>query len=422
MTARSKAVIAIAVILLSLVTILAVGILLKKASILRYTAEAVIRSVLPDYVSVDRISFDLAPGRITLHDFRIANPPDYRSRHLIEIGEISCRYRMKGGTILDGIEITDPVFIRAVLNIERQSDGSTNLRDMALLVAGGSQGRGKGMPSVSRAREEARQKGARAGRAYGAAAIVGKRAISDVVKLPESYEVKDGTMAFYDKAASRGRPVSIVISGIAADLRIRLNPSYSGITDAASTGSGYINGNRGETVEWTVDYNPAAPKLTMSNRFNVYNLDIKLFEPYYDAFSPVVFASGRISGTIVLDFDSGNIGSTNELHLSDLRFSVKPGQEDAAFWGSTVPELVKYFTKPYGDVVFDFKIKGDIANPRFMLGPISKRAMATMAVDKVANVISAAARASEATPAAGEGKDEAQARALAGALKQLLKK
>ena len=55
--------------------------------------------------------------------------------------------------------------------------------------------------------------------------------------------------------------------------------------------------------------------------------------------------------------------------------------------GITAEDLAKYFTTSSGDIVFDFKIKGDMAKPKFMLGPISKQAVTAMAVDKVSQVI-----------------------------------
>jgi hypothetical protein len=109
------------------------------------------------------------------------------------------------------------------------------------------------------------------------------------------------------------------------------------------------------------------------------------FEPYYDSFSPLIFKRGRVSGTLVFDFNNGNIGSTNEIYLSGLVFAVKRGYENSEMWGTTVPEIMRYFTTTSGDVVFDFKLKGDMNNPTFYLGPISKRAMTSMVVDKIAS-------------------------------------
>jgi hypothetical protein len=73
--------------------------------------------------------------------------------------------------------------------------------------------------------------------------------------------------------------------------------------------------------------------------------------------------------------------------LSDLKFFVKQGYENATFWETTVPDLVKYFTSPYGEIIFDFKIKGEMADPKFYLGPKSKEAIISMAVDKISAAI-----------------------------------
>ena len=116
------------------------------------------------------------------------------------------------------------------------------------------------------------------------------------------------------------------------------------------------------------------------------------FEPYYDKYSPFIFKRGRFSGTLIFDFDNGNIGSTNEVRLSNLIFSIKEGYENAEFWETTVPSLAKYFTTPSGDVLFDFKIKGEMANPKFYLGPISKQALASMAIEKISDIIEEAPR------------------------------
>lgn len=100
-----------------------------------------------------------------------------------------------------------------------------------------------------------------------------------------------------------------------------------------------------------------------------------------------MFKAGRFSGSLIFNFDNGMIGSSDELRLSGLKFAVKPGYENAQFWQTTVPDLVKYFTTPYGEVVFDFKIKGDMDDPKFFLGPKSKEALIAMAVDKISDAI-----------------------------------
>ena len=396
-----------------------------RLSILEYTAETVIRNVLPDYVSVDRISFDLKVSRVSVKGFHVANPPGFSSDSLLEIGEMTCRYGMRGKSILDGIEIVDPVFKKPVLYIERRSDGALNLNEMPVLL---SKGQGGGHSEVKPAtvkavREEAKAKGIAAGRAYGTATMVGNKKVSDIIKLPEIYGIKNGKVVFSDNAVYGG-PREIVFDGIDGQVSLKLNDAYTQVLRAASAGEGFLNNRKSETVRWVIEFNPTAPKLTMSNRFEVSGVDIKPFEPYYDRYSPLVFKSGRFSGTLIFDFDNGNIGSTNEVHLSDLAFSIKPGQEDREFWGTTVPDLARYFTTASGDVVFDFKIKGDMTNPHFYLGPISKRALTSMVVDKVSEALAAAAKASQSSEGQGSGEKDgtSEAKAIANAIKLIMQK
>ncbi len=406
-----------------LIAIIGAILFFYRLSILKYTAETIIRSVLPDYVSVETISFDLNLSRISLKGFRIINPPGFSSEYLIEIGDVSCRYRMKGKTILDGLELMEPVFKKPAIYIERRSDGRLNLNEMSNVLLKGQGGGSPAArpPTLKAAREEAKAKGVAAGRAAGAAAMVGNKKLSDIVKLPEIYNIKNGKIIFNDNAAPGG-PRKFVFDGIAGQILVKLNDTYTRVLGVGSTGEGYLNNDKSQTLRWVIDLNPNTPKLTMSNRFDVSGVYIKPFEPYYDRYSPLIFRSGTFSGTLVFDFDNGNIGSTNEVHLSGISFVVKPGAENKDFWGSSVPDLVRYFTTASGDIVFDFKIKGDMANPKFYFGPISKRALTSMAVDKISAALTAATKSASGDESAPQSKEEAQARAIADAVKLLFKK
>ena len=89
------------------------------------------------------------------------------------------------------------------------------------------------------------------------------------------------------------------------------------VLEVSFEGVGYMNDNRDQVVKWTVSLNPTTPRLTMSNRFEVSNVPIIPLEPYYDKYSPLVFKAGKFSGTLILDFDNGIIGSTDPAALAD---------------------------------------------------------------------------------------------------------
>lgn len=369
-----KALILLLIILAVTVTV----VFLSRYRIFQYSAESIIRSSLPDYVKIDAINFDLRGSKVVLDGFKIVNPPNFSHRYLIEIDKIVCEYRMRGKGILDGIEILAPQFSRPLLTIERLNNGNLNLTGMQKILETGTPkkewGRGAATGPVQPGKEGFYTR------------FIGKRKVSDLVKLPQDFQLKDGKIIFLDRFKV-ARPHTITFENVDAQLSLKLNDSYTRVLNVSSKGTGNLSGRADETVRWTIGFNPATARLTMSNRFEVSGLDILTFEPYYDAYSPFIFKGGKFSGTMVFDFDNGNIGSTNEIRLSDFLFYIKGGYESAQLWQTTVPELARYLTTSTGEIVFDFKIKGDMANPRFYLGPITKHAIASMAIEKISDAI-----------------------------------
>ncbi len=374
----------------SLVALAAAGLFLYRYQILQYSTEKVIRKFLPDYITIDKMNFNYALGRITFSGFRVLNPPDFSDKYMLEISEMTCRYKMKSGNILDGLELVEPVFKRPVLFIERHPDGRTNLQEMTgFLEKKIQEASGAGKPAAL------------------PAATADDRApkdnnVSRIVKLPEDFAVKEGRVVFLDGMVRPGI-YKITLDDVNAKVRLVLDSSYTRALAVSTTGAAIVNGQAGQTVKWDTKFDPASRELTMSNRFDVSGVDILAFRPYYDRYSPLVFERGYFSGSLIFDFDNGNIGSTNEVLLSKISFRVKSGYENASFLETTVPDLVKYFTSASGDIMFDFKIKGRMSEPQFYLGPISKQAVASMAIDKITQALSKAARDQANPRGAGSG-------------------
>jgi hypothetical protein len=359
--------------IVALILALTVGIIfVYRYQIAAYSTEKIIRSSLPPYVHIAAIRFDFKERKVFLDGFRIDAPEGFFDRYIIEIAQISCSYRMKGATILDGIEIFEPVLKSMVLHIERLQDGRVNLAGMGQVI---SQPHRTSAPNVTE--DSGRQGGGE------------KRhspKFSDFIKLPQRFSIKQGKIIFTDRFFVKGQH-TISFENMDADVNLQMNDAYTQVLRVSSTGQGDVDGRPEQVIQWTISLDPNAPRLTMSNRFEVSNVDLITFEPYYDRFSPFEFARARVSGLLIFDFDNGNIGSSNELHLHDLVFSVKPGYENTMAFETDVKNLAKYFTTSTGEVIFDFKIKGDMANPQFYLGPISKQAMAAMVIDKVSEAI-----------------------------------
>ncbi|MCM8760964.1 MAG: DUF748 domain-containing protein [Candidatus Omnitrophica bacterium] len=404
--------------LVVIIVIVATAVFVYRYQIIQYSTEAVVRKLLPDYISVDKISFNFKDRKLSLGGLCIKNPPGFHGKYLLEVENLSCGYNMRGRHILDGIEITEPIFRGAVLDIERLADGSINLQKMQQVVEGPAKNSG----AVKAQAAVADEKKGRGGGAGAAPLEATGKKIQDVVKLPEKFLARNCKALFTDHMV-RPAPYRLTFENIDATLTLNFNSYYTGLLRLSSTGSGDLNGRKNENIKWNIVWDPTTARLTMSNRFDVSGVDIKAFEPYYERYSPFVFNQGKFSGVLIFDFDNGNIGSSNEIRLSRLSFSIKKGQENSQFLEVTVPDLVRYFSSSTGEVIFDFKIKGDMADPKFHLGPISKRAMTAMAVDKVSAVIAEVAKAQQQGSAAPGGESEYdKAKAIVDAFKGLVDK
>ncbi len=403
-------------------------------AIIRYYAEKMIRENLPGYIKIDNINFDFGNNKFSLVNFRVANPPGFHSESLLKIDEISCRYSMFGKGVSKGLEISDVSLSGIDMRIERLKSGRVNAaemekfvqsfpsRDSRLPSAERSGASPKGTPdSQVRSEAEPPRRGLSnapsASQTFKEAAGLVNKKLSDLIKLPSSFEIRNSKIIFMDYVPYEN-PYVMAVDSVSGQIAIDFSDNYSKITNLSFTLVGRLNGYAQELLQWVGSLNPATPKITMSNRFDVSNLNLLAFEPYYDRFSPFVFKRGRFSGTLVFDFNNGDVGSTNEVHLSKLAFSVKPGYENAQVWETNVPALMSYFTTASGDIVFDFKLKGDMADPQFYLGPISKRALTSMAIDKVASyAIDQVTKQSE-----GAGKNIDKAKEAIDMVRSLLKK
>lgn len=354
-----------------------VAIYIYRQAIIQYYGEKLIRDNLPEYVKIDKIKFDLGNNVFSLGGLKVLNPPGYLAKYLLAIEEVRCAYKIKGAIFPEGLDVTEISFKKPEISIERLPDSSMNFVEMDRFTKSFP---AKNMPTDLS--EEAQKAKPAANPAPQNLNITKK--LSDVIKLPPSFSIERGRIFFIDSVPYQ-KPYEITIDSVNGDVAISFNDSYTEIFSLAFTLQGILNGASDEKLKWIASLDPKSPKLTMSNRFEVSNINILTFEPYYDAHSPILFQSGKFSGDLVFDFDDGNIGSTNEIRLSDIAFSVKQGHETGQFWDTSAEDLIRYFTTSSGDVVFDFKIKGDMAHPQFYLGPISKRALTSMALDKISS-------------------------------------
>ena len=367
----------ILIVLVILAIISAAAVYIYRQAIIQYYGEKFIRDNLPEYIKIDKIKFDLVNNVFSLGGLRILNPPGFLAKYLLAIEEVRCVYRIKGGVIPEGLDVTGISFKKPEISVERLSGGKMNFVEMDRFTKSFPV---KNMPAnLSAEAQKTKPVPDPAPQNLNRA-----KKLSGIIKLPPSFSIERGRIFFIDGVPYQ-KPYEITIDSVNGDVSISFNDDYTGIFSVAFTLQGILNGAADARLKWIASLDPKAPKLTMSNRFEVSNLNILTFEPYYDAHSPIVFKKGSFSGDLIFDFDNGNIGSTNEIRLSGISFFAKEGSENGQFFETSVPDLIKYFTTSSGDVVFDFKIKGDMNNPKFYLGPISKRALTSMALDKISS-------------------------------------
>lgn len=384
-------------ILLLIIIIAALGITYYfRYDIFQYSAEKIIKDKLPPYVTVKRIIFDLPHNKMTVKGLSIRNPREFSQKFLVEIDEVTCRYKMKGINVLDGIEITEITARGPGIDIERLSSGKINVTEMGEVMVAAAPGAVSPEMAPVEATDTRGKQEEKTEREVSATGRIMGKSISDLIKLPDVINIEGGKVVFTDEFIMR-QPYTLTFEEINASLSLRLNKDYTAVTGVSTQGSGLLNGEEPQRINWVISLDPTARALTMSNRFEIRNIDITLFRPYYESYSPISIYAGRASGTLVFDFDHGNIGSMNTLVVRGLRFREKSDGASYGWETSSMAEIIKYLSSAPDEVTFDFAIKGTIDEPRFYPGPYVKQAIQSMVVDKVGQAIQ------EFTKKEGEG-------------------
>jgi hypothetical protein len=346
-----------------LIFIAAASLYIFRHAIIRHYVEKAIRENPPSYIKIDDIRFDFALNKVSFTGFTVANPKGFPSEYLVRIKDASCLYVIFGGVIPRGIEIRDVVLNGADVRIDRLRNSRMNVAASGNLI---------NSPAPQHAVKEARQE----------RPVKGVVKMPDILKLPNSFKIKSSQAVFCDMSLYRD-PYVLYVGHLNGHVNVVLTDDYTALTSISWDLSGLLNDRKDQMIHWVASLDPTKKALTMSNRFDVEGLDIVPLGPYYDSFSPFVFKRGVFSGNLVFDFADGRIGSTNEIRLSNLAFYVKEGRQNSEMWDANVEDLLRYFTTPSGEVVFDFKLKGDMYHPTPYLGPISKRALTSMAMKKL---------------------------------------
>jgi len=356
--------------------LMAIGIYIYafRHDIMKYSIDKLIQNNLPPYAAVENIHFDFAQGIITIKGLAIKNPELFQDKnmYLAYISDITCKYKLQGKTILEGIEVTSIAANRATINIERLRNGKLNLNEMSNMMDPRPDKNG-GEPHISNVPGPANE--ARAEISPG-----------KLIKLCNSIIITDSEVIFTDHMYSGH---TIAINDVSSTVVLNMDANYSQVLELRSDGSGSVNNNSSERIEWIVRWEPSAPQLTMSNRLELTNVNVTVFEPYYEKYSPVNIETARCSGILVFDFDNGILGSNNILKFKNLKFKVKSINQNASPWQANVEDIIRYLETSDGDIIFDFKIKGPMNDLKFYPGSKLTQALKQLAINKFTNMLTA---------------------------------
>ncbi|MFH1868103.1 MAG: hypothetical protein ABH843_03940 [Candidatus Omnitrophota bacterium] len=347
---------------------------LNRHTIFDYNINKLVKSLMPKYIEVGELNFDLQSRKITIKNFKIKNADGFVHDYLAEIPEVHCVYTQKNDeNILEGISIKDIDLIRPSIFIVRQEDSQVSVARMEDVFKEEVQ-ESKGPSLISKLA------------AYLFYQFSPVKKIEDLVEIEPVFNLKGGKFIFDDFYFDK-KGYKTTIEQIEGKVELTLKKDLKGIEYIRTKGVGFVNGERPQKLKWNTEYNPKTPKLTMANSFDISNIDFIHFKPYYDKFSPFIFKQGRASGELIFDFDNGDIGSTNEVRFSGLDFEAKGDQGYESFWAASAQDLQRYFSSASGELVFDFKIKGPMEKPKFYLGPKAKRALTKMVVYRITDTL-----------------------------------
>lgn len=345
----------------------------NRQTLLNRSIDKVLANLLPSYIEIDTLSLDLDKRVINIANLRIKNPKGFSHPYLVQVPYITCKYSQRDSTnLLKGINISDIKLTSLALYIDRNHSGDLNLEQMEGVL--------KDSKPIKKMGASSKLMG------LFSYLLSPVKDISQLLDIDPIFNISSGVLTF-DDAYIDSRGYVTTIEEIAATVALDLRKGFKGIDYLSSEGKGIINGKHGQYLEWDTRYNPTTKKLTMTNSFNIRNIDFVHFAPYYDEYSPFTFKKGKASGELVFNFDNGDIGSMNEIRFSDMEFEPKQDHSFNKFWPTGTEDLYNYFSDQSGEIVFDFKIKGSIEEPEFHLGSKTKRALSRMAVYKIADVI-----------------------------------
>jgi len=358
------------IVLLILFAFLLVSIYIFRANIKRYAIQTILKSFPLPNVALANVRFDETSGKLNLEEIKIKNPKGFKSEYMIEADSINMdiRFTTKPNLRLDinKIDITNPVFY-----IERSPDDKWNFQEYPKKEMTASLKKENGFDFIKEAfATESERK--------------------SQVMLPRTININNGTVHFLDNFVAFGKTHKIDFFPITGTLSLYYEAEKQNYTKISFSGSSNIAGESERMIKGNFEIYPMEKNPSYTLECNAYNVPLATIKPYLDRYTPFIVMQGSFNMASQVKSVNGAIDGDYTMELMDLVFALNPEKSDIPFLETSVKKLTLYLTNQRGNVVMDFKQKGEAGGKiSWELGPITKRAIGLMAIDTVIEVIDA---------------------------------
>lgn len=366
----------ILIVLLIILAFLFASVYIFRANIKRYAINTILKSFPLPNVALANVSFDETTGRLNLEDIKVKNPKGFRSENIMEADsinmDISFVTKPELSLNINEIDITNPIFY-----VERSQDGKWNFQEYP-------------KKEMSALLKEENSPG------FIKEAFATESEGKSQVMLPRTININNGTIHFLDNFVATGKTHGVDFFPAKGTVSLQYFPEAQKYEKITFSGSSNIAGNPSSILKGNFEIYPAEKTPSYAWECNAYNVPLSTIKPYLDRYTPFIVMQGSFNMASTVKSVGGASDGDYTMELMDLVFAVNPEKSNIPFLETSVKKLTLYLTNQSGNVVIDFKQKGEPGGKiRWELGPITKRAIGLMAIDTVIEVIDAIEKSRE---------------------------
>lgn len=367
-------------VLLIIFAFMAASIYIFRANIKQYAVNAILKSFPLPNVALANVNYDETTGKLNLEEIKVKNPKGFTNEYIMEADsvdmDISITTKPQLQLDINDIGITNPVFY-----LERSRNGKWNFQEFQKSNAASPDGAaGDGSALLKK----------EGGFNFIKEAFAAERETKSQVVLPRTINIKAGTIHFLDNFIAADKTHRVDFAPIAGLISLNYAPDKKSYNKISFNGSCNIAGNPNQIIKGNLEIYPMKEAPSYSLEFNAYDVPLATIKPYLDRHTPFIVRQGSFNVASKVKAVNGAIDGDYTMELMNLDFTVNPQKSNIPFLETSVKKLTLYLTNQKGNVIIDFKQKGEAGGKIYWaLGPIAKRAIGLMAIDTVIDVINA---------------------------------